>query len=164
MAFCCHLVQVTVLPGWHCLGQDRTRQHADICMLDLLIGYPENHNLSGQRPTLANTEKKKLHQKSISKKEPAILEDFGTQSGGCFETNVFKHFSNRGPDKGPEDRWDLARFGSTMLKIRMSTSAWHSCSPTARTPWISHGTYASDASDSCEKMSTEGTNVITGEL
>ena len=74
MAFCCHLVQVTVLPGWHCLGQDRTRQHADICMLDLLIGYPENHNLSGQRPTLANTEKKKLHQKSISKKETG---DFG---------------------------------------------------------------------------------------
>jgi hypothetical protein len=22
MSFCCHLAQVTVLPGWHCLGQD----------------------------------------------------------------------------------------------------------------------------------------------
>jgi len=39
MSFCCHLVQVTVLPGWHCLGQDYVQMF--VCLLDQLA-IPES--------------------------------------------------------------------------------------------------------------------------
>lgn len=67
------------------------------------------------------------------------IQEWEMESGGWF-ANVLNHWNILVMEAFSAFVWKnvFARFGYTMLKIRMSTSAWHFCSLIARTPGVTH--------------------------